>query len=110
MITWDDFERVELRVGTIVRAELFPEARKAALKLWVDLGADLGIRASSAQITHLYTPEALVGKQVLCVANFPPRQIGPFLSEVLVCGIYRPDGAVVLVGPDTPVVNGSRLA
>ncbi len=110
MITWDDFERVELRVGTIVKAELFPEARKPALKLWVDLGADLGIRASSAQITHLYAPEVLVGKQVLCVTNFPPRQIGPFLSEVLVCGIYRPDGAVVLVGPDTPVIDGSRLA
>ena len=110
MITWEDFEAVELRIGTVVRAELFPEAKKPALKLWVDLGDTLGTRASSAQITHLYNPADLVGKQVLCVTNFPPRQIGPFISEVLVCGLYREDGAVVLVSPDAPVINGSRLA
>ncbi|MDZ4746561.1 MAG: tRNA-binding protein, partial [bacterium] len=96
MIGWDDFERVELRAGTIVRVEEFPEARKAAYKVWVDLGNELGVRASSAQITVLYQPETLIGKQVLCVTNFPPRQIGPFVSEILICGFYRADGAVVL--------------
>lgn len=110
MITWDDFERVELRAGTIVRAEVFEEARKPAYKLWVDLGEGIGVRTSSAQITDLYTTEALLGRQVLCVTNFQPRQIGPFISQVLVCGFYRPDGAVVLVTPDSPVDNGSKLA
>ena len=110
MIPWNDFARVELRAGTIVRAELFPEAHKPAFRLWIDLGESLGIRASSAQITDLYTPETLIGRQVLCVTNLAPRRIGPFVSEVLVCGFYRPDGAVVLVAPDSDVDDGSRLA
>lgn len=107
-ISWDDFERVELRVGTIVRAEPFPEARKPAYKLWVDLGGGEPKR-SSAQITELYTPEDLIGRQVLCVCNFPPKQIGPWLSEVLVCGFHREDGAVVLATADMTVPNGTRL-
>lgn len=110
MITWDDFEKVELCVGTVTRCEAFPEARKPAYKVWVDLGATVGIRASSAQITHRYTPESLIGRQVVCVTNFPPRQIGPFISEVLICGFYNADGSVTLVGPDTSVENGTRLA
>jgi tRNA-binding protein len=107
-ISFDDFLRVELRVGTIVRAEDFPEARKPAYKLWIDFG-DGKVRPSSAQITHHYTPETLVGKQVLCVTNFPPRQIGPFLSEVLTCGFHREDGSVILAVPDSNVPTGARL-
>lgn len=108
IITWTDFERVQLRIGTIVRAEPFPEARKPAYKLWIDLGDNAPAR-SSAQITALYTPADLVGKQVLCVTNFAPRQIGPFLSEVLTCGFYREDGSVVLAVPDMDVPNGTQL-
>lgn len=89
MITWDDFEKVELRIGTIIEVTDFPEARKPAYKLRVDFGSDIGIRKSSAQLTGLYGKEELVGKQVLAVTNFPPKQIGPFLSECLVC-IFRP--------------------
>lgn len=107
-ITYDDFQRVEIRVGTIARAEPFPEARKPAIKLWVDLG-DLGQRKSSAQITRHYTPEALIGRQVLCVVNFPPRQIGPVMSEVLVLGLPDADGEVVLIAPDQPVPDGGRM-
>ncbi len=109
-LTWKDFERVELRVGTITRVEDFPEARRPAFKLWVDLG-ELGIRKSSAQITKLYKPSELVGRQVLCVCNFPPKQIGPLVSEILVTGFLLPDdGGVVLLSPDRPVPNGTRLS
>ena len=108
-IAWADFERIELRAGTIVAVEDFPEARKPAWKLTVDFGP-LGTRRSSAQITALYTKEDLVGRQVLAVLNFPLKRIGPFESEVLVTGFAREDGAIVLVGPDQPVPNGARLA
>ncbi|MEC9407450.1 MAG: tRNA-binding protein [Pseudomonadota bacterium] len=108
-ITWDDFERVELRVGTIVAAERFPEARRPAYRLQVDFGAEIGLRKSSAQITDLYDCEALVGKQVVGVVNFPPKQIGPMRSECLITGFYRDDGAVVLAVPDQPVANGAKL-
>src|SRR5690606_36732046 len=109
-ITWADFERVELRAGTIVAVEDFPEARKPAYKIKVDFGPELGVRQSSAQVTTLYTKEELVGRQILGVVNFPPKQIGPFVSEFLVAGFYREDGAVVLAVPDSVVPNGARLA
>ncbi len=108
-ITWADFERVELRVGTVTAAQAFPEARKPAYKLTVDFGDEIGVRRSSVQITTLYTAEELVGKQVVGVVNFPKKQIGPFLSECLITGFYREDGAVVLAVPDKPVANGSKL-
>jgi tRNA-binding protein len=108
-IAWADFERVELRAGTIIRVEGFPEARHPAWRLWVDLGEELGVRTSSAQITTLYDEGDLVGRQVLCVTNFPPKQIGPFLSEVLVTGFVTGAG-VVLAGPERSVPNGARLA
>ena len=108
-ITWDDFERVELRVGTIVAAEPFPEARRPAYRLQVDFGTDIGVRKSSAQITDLYDCDALVGKQVVGVVNFPPKQIGPMRSECLITGFYRDDGAVLLAVPDQPVANGAKL-
>ena len=109
-IGWDDFQRVEMRIGTIVEAEPFPEARKPAYKLRVDFGEAVGVRRSSAQITDLYALEDLVGKQVVGVVNFPPKQIGPVRSECLVTGFVREDGAVVLAVPDSPVANGLRLA
>lgn len=108
-INWWDFERVKLRAGTIIGVESFPEARKPAYKLTVDFGADIGVRCSSAQITHLYQPDELLGRQVLGVVNFPPKQIGPFLSECLITGLYREDGTVVLAVPDKPVPNGAGL-
>lgn len=109
-IDWDDFTRVELRVGTVVRVEPFPEARKPAYKIWVDFGDELGVRKSSAQVTDLYEPAELVGRQVVGVVNFPPKQIGPFMSEFLVTGFPDESGAIVLAGPERPVPNGSKLA
>ncbi|MCX8132801.1 MAG: tRNA-binding protein [Roseococcus sp.] len=108
-IAWADFERVDIRVGTVVDARPFPEARKPAIQLWVDFGEGLGVRKSSAQITAHYSPDRLIGRQVLAVVNFPPRQIGPFRSEVLVLGLPDENGAVVLIRPDFPVPNGGRM-
>mgnify|MGYP006276032799 CR=1 FL=1 len=108
-IQWTDFEKIDLRVGTIVEAREFPEARKPAYKLKVDFGEEIGIKNSSAQITELYDRDSLVGKRVIGVVNFPPRQIGPFMSECLITGFDRGDGAIVLAVPDAEVLNGSRL-
>ncbi|MFT5221322.1 MAG: tRNA-binding protein [Planctomycetota bacterium] len=108
-IEWDDFARVEIRVGTIVEVEDFPEARKPAYKLRIDFGAEIGLRKSSAQITDLYEKADLIGTQVVAVVNFPPKQIGPMRSECLVTGFYNDDGAVVLVRPEQKVPNGAKL-
>lgn len=108
-ITYADFEAVDIRVGRIMRAERFPEARKPAIKLWVDFGPGIGEKRSSAQLTRHYTPEGLVGRQVLAVVNFPPRQIGPVMSEVLVLGVPDEDGQVVLIGPGHAVPLGGKL-
>lgn len=108
-ISFEDFMRVDVRVGRVLRAEAYPEARKPAIKLWIDFGGEIGERKTSAQLTAHYTPAALVGKQVLAVVNFPPRQIGKFMSEVLVLGMPDADGGVVLVGPDQDVPLGGRL-
>ena len=101
---------MNLRVGTVLSAEDFPEAKKPAYKLTIDLGAEIGVKKTSVQITHLYTKESLVGKQVLCVVNFPPKQIANFFSEVLTCGFYLPTGEIVLAMPERQVPNGSKLA
>ena len=108
-ISWQDFEQVELRAGTVLKAELFPEARKPAYKLTVYFGPETGIRKSSVQITVHYKPEELIGRQVLGVVNFPPKRIGPFVSECLICGFYREDGSVILAVPDKTVPDGAKL-
>jgi tRNA-binding protein len=108
-ITIDDFDQVDIRVGTIVRAEPFPEVRRPSIKLWIDFGSDIGEKKTSAQITRHYDAETLAGRQVACVVNFPPRQIGKFMSEVLVLGFPDENGEVVLIGPDHPVPNGGKL-
>jgi tRNA-binding protein len=108
-ISFADFERVDIRLGTIVGVEPFPEARKPAFKLRIDFGSEIGIKRSSAQITVHYTPESLLGRQVAAVVNFPPRQIGPFMSEVLTLGFPDANGAVVLVQPSLAVPNGGKL-
>jgi tRNA-binding protein len=109
-IDWSDFEKIDLRAGTVARVEEFPEARKPAFKLWIDFGEELGTKQSSAQIKDLYSPDELLNRQVICVINFPPKQIGSFISECLVTGLYQEDGSVVLAIPDKEVQNGARLA
>jgi len=108
-ISWADFERVDMRVGVVVDAQPFPEARRPALKLWIDFG-ELGVKRSSAQITERYAPAELVGRRVIAVVNFPPKQIGPFVSEVLVLGAYDDAGQVILLRPDFDVTPGSKIA
>ena len=109
-ITWADFEKVELRIGTLIRIENFPEAKKPAYKMWIDFGAEIGVKKSSGQYTKLYKKEELVGKQVLCCINFPPKQIGNFISECLTCGFVEDDGEIVLAVPERKVKNGAKLA
>lgn len=109
LITFDDFMKVDIRVGRVLRAEPYPEARKPAIKLWIDFGPEIGERKTSAQLTVHYTPEALVGRRVVGVVNFPPRQIGKFMSEVLVLGVPDENGAVVLLNPDHDVPLGGRM-
>jgi len=108
-IAWQDFEKVELRVGTVTAVEPFPEARKPAYKLTVDFGPEIGTRRSSAQLTAHYRPEELMGRQVVGVVNFPAKRIGPFMSECLITGFYREDGTVILAVPDKPVADGAKL-
>lgn len=109
-ISFDDFLKVDIRAGTVTKAEIFPEARKPAYKLWIDFGSGIGVKKSSAQITHHYTPESLVGRQVCAVVNFPSKQIGPFVSECLVLGFHDENGNVILIAPDKPSPDGARLS
>ena len=109
-LSWDEFEKVDLRIGTIIAAEIFEEAIKAAIKMYIDFGDEIGIKKSSAQITDHYDPETLIGKQVSAVINFPNKQIGPLMSECLVTGFTQPDGSIILAVPDKKAANGSRLA
>ena len=109
-ISWSDFEKIEIRAGTVVDVKTFPEARKPALKLKIDFGKEIGYKHSSAQITDHYAKADLLGKQVICVLNFRPKQIGPFISECLVTGLYRQDGSVILAVPDKDVENGALFA
>jgi tRNA-binding protein len=108
-ISFDDFLKVDVRVGEVIRAEDYSEARKPAIKMWVDFGEEIGVKKTSAQVTAHYSPEKLVGKQVMAVVNFPPRQIGKFMSEVLVLGLPDESGEIVLIGPDGPVPIGGRM-
>lgn len=108
-ISFDDFMKVDIRTGRVIKAEPFPEARKPAIKMWVDFGGEIGVRKTSAQVTDHYTPEALIGRQVMAVVNFPPRQIGPFMSEVLVLGVPDEQGAIVLISPDQETPLGGRM-
>ena len=108
-ITFDDFLQVDIRVGEVIRAEAYPEARKPAIKIWIDFGPEIGEKKTSAQVTAHYTPEGLIGKQVMAVVNFPPRQIGRFMSEVLVLGLPDENGEIVLLTPDLAVPKGGRM-
>jgi tRNA-binding protein len=109
MITIDDFLKVDIRIGTVIKVETFSEAKKPSLKLWIDFGKELGVKKTSAQITHLYNQKNLMGKQLIAVVNFPPRQVGNFMSEVLVLGLSDPFSQIVLVTPEGVVENGQRL-
>lgn len=108
-ISWNEFEAVELRVGTVIRVEAFPEASKAAYKVWADFGPEIGEKKTSVQITKLYRPEDLMGRQILGVVNFPPKQVGPFMSEFLLTGFTDNDGGIVIAVPERPVPNGAKL-
>lgn len=108
-ISFDDFLKVDIRVGQVLRAEPYPEARKPAIKMWIDFGPEIGEKRTSAQVMAHYTPESLVGRQVMAVVNFPPRQIGKFMSEVLVLGVSDAQGGIVLLAPDQPVPIGGRM-
>ena len=109
LVSFDHFLDLDIRAGTVIKTEPFPEARKPAIKLWVDFGEEIGVKKSSAQITDHYTPDALVGRQVMAVVNFAPRQIGPFMSQVLVLGFADAKGAIILSGPDHTVPNAARM-